>query len=116
MPLEGRRALLWAPPAPWTLGNRPGQRRPPGPGWEGDSRGLCVLSHRVRRLHEAGRRPGARRALLPLPGPMEAQAFQAIILTSVPSKLGLVAGCSHPSWEPTQTAASDEIQTAGPGQ
>lgn len=67
-------------------------------------RSLCSESL-IRWLCEAGRRHGARGARLPLPGLMEAQAFQAIILTSVPSKLGPVAGCSHPSWEPAQTAA-----------
>ena len=52
----------------------------------------------------------------PCQAPVEAQAFQLLILTSVPSKLSQVARCSHPSWEHAQTAALDKTQTAGPGQ
>lgn len=40
--------------------------------------------------------PQACRVSLPQLGP---PAFQLLPLTSVPSKLSQVAGCSHPSWE-----------------
>lgn len=59
---------------------------------------------------------GPRGAVLPLPGPRGGPGLQSLLLTSVPSKLSQVAGCSHPSRERTQTAALDKIQTAGPGQ
>ena len=109
MPLDGGRAL------PWGWASDPGRGDPQAQDGGRKQRSLCSESL-MRWLCEAGRRHGARGARLPLPGLMEAQAFQAFILTSVPSKLGPVAGCSHPSREPAQTAASDETQPAGPGQ
>lgn len=67
-------------------------------------------------LFAAGRHPRAPRSYSPARPPWRPTALQLLLLTSVPSELSQVAGCSQPSWEQAETAALDKIQTAGPGQ
>lgn len=81
---------------------------------DGDNTGLCLteLSGRVRR-EGAQRRPSCSPPTRPHGGhglPVTATVDRRS------QQLSQVAGCSHPSWECSQTAASDKIQTSGPGQ
>lgn len=67
---------------------------------DSDNRGLCLTDHGVWQLCAAGGSPWAPLSSSPPARPPRGPtAFQLLLLTSVPSKLSQVAGCSHPSWE-----------------